>query len=93
LSYVIVTKCNGSTAQKWTSTGDSGSNLTNYNFKSYTGLCLSIVDPPASRVAKYPYSEIVVDTCDGSYEQKWNAPPLTQSGGLTNTWETTGSGP
>jgi hypothetical protein len=91
-TMVLTKKCSsGDSSQKWTATGNSGSNKTNYNFKTQNGLCLSIMDPPASRAASYPWSEIIVETCDGSYRQKWNAPPLGQESGLSNTWETTGT--
>jgi hypothetical protein len=77
-------------SQKWTSTGNTGNNATNYNYKTNNGLCLSIAPATASAIAGgLPWSQIIVETCDGSLKQKWNAPPLTAGAGLNNTWETT----
>lgn len=91
-TWVLTKTCDSSNKQQqWTSTGDSGSNATNYNFKTNNGLCLSVDPTTATLDSGIPWSYIVVQTCDGSYWQKWNAPPLGQDAGLSNTWETTGS--
>lgn len=36
------------------------------------------------------WSSITANTCDGSYGQKWNAPPLPAGGNLSGERETTG---
>ena len=36
------------------------------------------------------WSSIVAAACDGSYGQKWNAPPLPAGGNLSGERETTG---
>lgn len=91
-TWVLTKPCDSTNnQQKWTSTGNSGSNATNYNFKTNNGLCLSVDPSTASLNSGIPWSYIIVETCDGSYRQKWNAPPLGQDAGLSNTWETTGS--
>ena len=90
---LVLTKVCSSTdsSQKWTSTGNNGNNATNYNYITKNGLCLSIAPATASAIANgLPWSQIVVETCNGSLREKWNAPPLTQQPGLGNTRETTG---
>jgi hypothetical protein len=91
-TWVLTKTCDSSNKQQlWTYTGKTGVNATSYNFKTNNGLCLS-VDPSTATLDKnIPWSYIVVETCDGSYKQKWNAPPLPLGAGIDNTWETTGS--
>ncbi|HMK99347.1 MAG TPA: hypothetical protein VK428_04090 [Acidimicrobiales bacterium] len=38
------------------------------------------------------FATIQVDTCNGSWEQKWNAPPLLATSQIANTHEGTGGG-
>ena len=38
------------------------------------------------------FSTIQVDTCDGAYQQKWNAPAILGQSQVVNTHEGTGSG-
>ena len=90
-TLVLTKKCvSTDTSQKWTSTGNSGSNATNYNYVTSNGLCLSIQPATAAAIsAGLPWSQIIVETCNGSLREKWNAPPLTQVPGLNDTRETT----
>jgi hypothetical protein len=89
---VLTVACDSSNKQQqWTATGQTNNNATNFNFKTNNGLCLSIDQAAASLDKGIPWAYIIVENCDGSYRQKWNAPPLGQGAGLSNTWETTAS--
>jgi Tfp pilus assembly protein PilX len=88
-TIVLIKVCSSSqNLQKWTFTGDSGDNSTNYNYKTTNGLCLGLSPAPASDTST-PWSRIDVETCNGSYEQKWNAPPLSEDAVVDNLVETT----
>lgn len=64
--------CDGSNGQKWTRVYNSGDYDTSYLFKDYWGRCLV-----ADSSAKYNnWSKVRTAACNGSLEQKWNAPPI-----------------
>ncbi|GIJ53363.1 ricin-type beta-trefoil lectin domain protein [Virgisporangium aurantiacum] len=76
--YVTVVVCpaNDAAEVKWTFYGHNTSYSTSYILVDYQGNCMAPTDP---KVDKYPsgenVSKIVVQPCDGSASQKWNAPP------------------
>lgn len=106
--WVTVTSCTlGSSLQNqtnllWTEWGSKGGSLHEYTWTDNAGLCLeSNTSNPAypASASSAPFtpvgdafSTIQVDTCDGSYEQKWNAPAILGQSQIVNTHEGTGSG-
>lgn len=73
-SYPVFKSCNGAEAkQKWIRHQDAGSYSTSYLFTDYDGRCLQVAPADLYR----GWSKIVVGACDGSLEQKWNAPSET----------------
>ena len=82
----------GERYQKWTSTGDTGVYASSYNVVNDGGLCLSLTVPGPPGADPY-YSQwgfIVVEKCDGTTKQKWNAPAQLLPGGLQDTYERPG---
>lgn len=71
--YVTLTSaCSTSAAnQRWTRYQDTGNYGTSYTFVDHLGRCIGLGD-------KYngSWSKIVVTSCTGGIDQKWNAPPL-----------------
>jgi hypothetical protein len=47
-------------------------------------------DPGPGRPDLSSWSSITIDVCDGSFEQKWNAPPLPAGANVVGERETTG---
>ncbi len=94
MTRVLTVVCNvGQTYQRWTPTKDTGSYASSYNIKSENGLCLTLGDGPGVGVAgEYlnQWGMIIVQTCNGSLEQKWNAPAGTIDAKLSDTREGTG---
>jgi hypothetical protein len=87
--YVTTTTCTGgASAQRWTRTGDTGTWSTSYTVVDHYGRCLAQgpVPPEPNRT----FNAIVVAPCDGSVEQKWNAPPELVNAGVRGFRETTG---
>ena len=87
--YVTTTTCTGgSSRQRWTRTGDTGKWSTSYTVVDADGRCLAQgpVPPEPNRT----FNAIVVAPCDGSVEQKWNAPPELVNAGVQGFRETTG---
>jgi hypothetical protein len=84
---VLVSRCGNNLAtQRWTMTGETGNRSTSYNVTDSAGLCMSLGAPDVSLPA---WSTIVVEPCDGSLKQKWNAPALPSHGGTESERETT----
>ncbi len=95
--YVNVIPCASSgatkTAQTWTTyqTQDSSGNELAYKDKftirdsSTPGLCLSLSKP--TDLYNKQYQKAVVETCDGSSQQKWNAQANVQEPVLENMHE------
>jgi hypothetical protein len=77
--------------QLWNTTGNIPGNYTaSYELVSkLDGRCMG-----ASRTGAITFgsSNIVLETCDGSLDQKWNAPPSAPNTGLGNIQEVTGGG-
>ena len=65
--------CNGSARQNWTRVYDTGDYASSYLFVDFLGRCL-VAD--RSSLHNSDYSKIRVAACNGSLEQKWNAPPV-----------------
>ena len=82
----------GERYQKWTRTGDTGVYASSYNVVNDGGLCLSLTVPGPSEADAYlsQWGFVVVETCDGTTKQKWNAPPQLLPGGLQDTYEKPG---
>jgi Tfp pilus assembly protein PilX len=90
-AYVIVRPCdNTRNDQKWTMLGDTGNRSTSYTIVDTYGRCLSLGPAGPGRPDLSSWSSITTATCDGSNNQKWNAPPLPAAGNLTGERETTG---
>lgn len=75
----------------WTAWGSNGGTLNNYTWTDYNGNCMEAnpndtVNPGGSTY----WSTIQVATCDGSYQQKWNAPATLGASQVSNTHEGTG---
>jgi len=70
---VVFSPCGetGSSEQNWTRFGDSTDQLKSYTIRDKYGRCLSTELAGAYK----GWSIMRVATCDGSTEQKWNAPP------------------
>lgn len=84
--WVVVRPCDGTrTDQTWTLLGDTGNRSTSYTVTDAQGRCLSLqtTDTP------WVYSVPTVDACDGSFAQKWNAPPLPEGANVVAERETT----
>jgi hypothetical protein len=89
--YVLTRPCDGTRAdQRWTRLGDTGNRSTSYTYVDGSGRCLSLGPPGPAANYLSAWSSITADTCDGSYRQKWNAPPLPSGGNLAGERETTG---
>jgi hypothetical protein len=65
--------CNGSAAQQWKRTYDTGTYSTSYWMQDYLGRCLQT---DTTQLFNGAYSELDVASCNGKDEQKWNAPPV-----------------
>jgi len=71
---VVAAPCNdGERFQQWTASAQSSSPGTRYTIAGPSGLCLTLrpAPPPGD------LHRAAVAGCDGSLEQKWNAPPLS----------------
>jgi hypothetical protein len=87
--FVVVQVCAaGRTDQTWMMNGDTGNRTTSYTVVSAAGRCLDL-GPPQGSGSVAQWSSIVVNTCDGTLGQKWNAPALIADGGSYNQRETT----
>jgi hypothetical protein len=75
----------------WTSLLDTGVYATSYTITDNNGNCLSPADPDKRPLDVYltqVISKIVMDPCDGSTLQKWNADPnILDSSPLKNISE------
>ena len=98
-AYVTLTSCTpGSTTQAndllWTEWGTNGAMLHDYTWTDNDGYCLEAntanQQPPPGNSDLF--STIQVDTCNDSFEQKWNAPPILGESQIINTHENTGNG-
>jgi len=90
-AYVVVRACDSSrTDQRWTMLGDTGNRSTSYTIVDAYGNCLSLGPAGPGRPDLSSWSSITVDTCDGTYKQKWNAPPLPAGANVVGERETTG---
>jgi Tfp pilus assembly protein PilX len=92
-NLITTIPCAGSPGnnQLWNATGNIPGNYTaSYELVSkLTGGCMSV-----SRTGAITFgsSNIVLETCDGSLQQKWNAPPTAPATGLGNIQEDAGGG-
>lgn len=90
---VLTKPCNvGETYQRWDRTGNTGTYSSSYNIKTANGLCLTLEVPGPPEAGTYlrQWGMILAQTCNGSLEQKWNAPPNTIDAKLSDTREGTG---
>ncbi|WP_158375665.1 RICIN domain-containing protein [Cellulosimicrobium cellulans] len=80
--YVTLTSaCSTAQNQKWTRYQDTG-NSTSYTFVDYLGRCIGIGDKYNSA-----WSKLVVTSCSGEADQKWNAPPEKVEASIGNYLE------
>jgi len=87
---VLTTACvAGRSDQQWTMLGDTGNRTTSYTVVDSVGRCLSLAPSPQVGGTLSQWSMIAAEPCDGSFEQKWNAPPLPTGGSLSGERETT----
>jgi hypothetical protein len=88
---VLLKLCNtGDASQKWGRRFDTGNYADSWNiFSVREGLCLELSsDYPAEAGAiDQPWGMIIINTCDGTTQQKWNAPADLESARLNNTHE------
>jgi hypothetical protein len=83
--YVTIVQCTpGSLATNttWTQTLNSGTYATSWTIKDSNGNCLQPASTPAPAgydIAPYGFSLLIVQPCNGSTLQKWNAPPNVNS--------------
>lgn len=98
-AYVTVTTCNPESSSQpndflWTEWGNNVMPTHEYTWTDNDGYCLeantSNKQQPSGN-GDY-FSPIQVDTCNGSFEQKWNAPAILGESQITNTHEGTGTG-
>jgi len=83
------------TDMKWSEAGDTGNYLTSYviHDSSIPQLCLGLgLTGGSTGSSEAQWDSPYVQTCDGSLEQKWNAPPNVPVGSLTGTTEVGTSG-
>jgi hypothetical protein len=100
--YVRLNPCPSTTPlpanMQWTETlGTSGNYLTSWLIQDgeTPALCLGLGLTGTGTVSTSGLGEwdsLYVQTCDGSLEQKWNAPPNVPAGSLTGYTETTTTG-
>ncbi|MBO9556537.1 RICIN domain-containing protein [Cellulomonas sp.] len=79
-TYVTMKQCSGSNAnQKWTRNAELATYAESWTFTDRYGRCITLGDKYDGK-----WSKMVVAKCNGLAEQKWNAPPLSQSSKLTD---------
>ncbi len=85
--YVTLTSaCSTSAAnQRWTRYQDTGNYGTSYTFVDYLGRCIGLGDK-----FNGSWSKMVVSSCTGGVDQKWNAPPLDVEANVGDYVETYG---
>jgi Tfp pilus assembly protein PilX len=90
--YVLmVNPCSTTRAdQKWVVNGDTGNYATSWTIVDSNGRCLGLGPPGSTLAPLNQWSTIVVQNCNGSLSQKWNAPPNLAPASKQNTRETTG---
>jgi hypothetical protein len=87
----VLTKACGSVGQQtWTVNQDTGVRATSYTIVDGNGLCMALGPPGTTSGGLSLWSSITVATCDGSYAQKWNAPPQLAASTVNGQRETTG---
>lgn len=102
-AWVYVTPCGGVTTgsltatpandELWTVWGTNGGSKNTFTWTDYWGSCMeaNANDPQDAGQVGTAWSTIQVDTCSGSYAQKWDAPATYGVSQLTNTHEGTGN--
>ncbi len=82
-AYPTLVTCNSTAAnQKWTRYNDTGSYASSYTFVDYLGRCVALGDKYSSS-----WSKLIVATCTGGPEQKWNAPANSANAAVDNVRE------
>ena len=88
--------CNGATTANvvWSVNYQTNNALTSYTLEDSNGNCLesNLADPQQPGGNGDAFSTIAVATCNGSYIQKWNAPPTLGLSGVNNAFEPSVSG-
>lgn len=91
--YVVLRTCvTGQADQRWVEVGDTGDYSSSYTILDHQNRCLALGPPNLgdADVSLHAWSTIVVSTCDGGMDQKWNAPPNLLDAANRDTRETTG---
>ncbi len=88
---VLLKLCNtADPSQRWGRRFGTGSYSDSWNIYTLReGLCLELSAnyPPEASAIDQPWGMIIVNTCDGSTAQKWNAPANLSAASLQNTFE------
>jgi Tfp pilus assembly protein PilX len=88
---VLLKPCSATdTVQKWTRRFNTGNYATSYNIVTVSkGLCLELNPQGAGEASDYlkQWGLIQTATCDGSAQQKWNAPPNLEESNTDNLYE------
>ncbi|WP_197030003.1 ricin-type beta-trefoil lectin domain protein [Cellulomonas sp. URHE0023] len=81
-AYVtFVTPCSSTAAdQKWTRTADTGVYTDSWTFTDQYGRCISLSGDKLDS----SWSKLIMATCSGGPEQKWNAPVVNKEAGLSD---------
>jgi Tfp pilus assembly protein PilX len=76
----------------WTAWGSNGGAINDYTWTDDWGSCMEAnPNDTQNPGGDTNWATIQVDTCDGSYAQKWDAPPTLGQSQISNTHEGTGT--
>lgn len=87
---VVLKQCSSTdTLQTWSRRYNTGTYATSYNILSVGGLCLELNPQGAGEASDYDKQWGLIQTaaCDGSTQQKWNAPPNLEKSNTDNLYE------
>jgi Tfp pilus assembly protein PilX len=88
--YVLTRTCAADRVdQRWRVLGPTGDRSTAYTVVDDFGRCLSLGPHGPTTDWRTAYSSITADACDGTFRQKWNAPPLPSGSTTDGERETT----
>jgi hypothetical protein len=70
-TFVTLVNCSATASQQWDRYQNTGNAATAYTFVDYLGRCIGLSEDKYNGA----WSKIVVTSCSGESDQKWNAPP------------------